>query len=213
VETTADYQQQRFQREKQEASPNNKSPRIERGFVTDGLWAWSRHPNFACEQCLLGLSSGSPFSGCFADLKWSFSLPQCVGSFCTCTPYERQSRQRSFERSGERRLAQTGARLSVQLGRRGLTLSTTRSSARCPCRCFSKRRRASPRKLARPSTLFTSLVMLFLSLFSFPFSLLTDLSNRWCWVFRQIKNALRCFGGQEPWSRAFFYWPQARRIA
>lgn len=23
-----------------------------RGFVTKGLWAWSRHPNFACEQCV-----------------------------------------------------------------------------------------------------------------------------------------------------------------
>jgi steroid 5-alpha reductase family enzyme len=23
----------------------------ERGFITKGLWAWSRHPNFLCEQC------------------------------------------------------------------------------------------------------------------------------------------------------------------
>jgi hypothetical protein len=63
-ETIADHQQQRFQNEKHSAEAA-KSPRLERGFVTDGLWAWSRHPNFACEQCpfffvSLGLGKSAP---------------------------------------------------------------------------------------------------------------------------------------------------------
>lgn len=42
---------------------------LDRGFNTTGLWAWSRHPNFACEQSIwmtLGywatITSGSPLS-------------------------------------------------------------------------------------------------------------------------------------------------------
>jgi len=32
-----------------------------RGFITRGLWAWSRHPNFACEQAFwVRLVSTSP---------------------------------------------------------------------------------------------------------------------------------------------------------
>lgn len=28
----------------------DQDPEVKRGFVTRGLWAYSRHPNFACEQ-------------------------------------------------------------------------------------------------------------------------------------------------------------------
>jgi steroid 5-alpha reductase family enzyme len=28
----------------------DSNPNVKRGFVTSGLWAYSRHPNFACEQ-------------------------------------------------------------------------------------------------------------------------------------------------------------------
>jgi steroid 5-alpha reductase family enzyme len=28
----------------------DNDPDVKRGFVTKGLWAYSRHPNFACEQ-------------------------------------------------------------------------------------------------------------------------------------------------------------------
>lgn len=47
VELEADNQQQRFQYKKhtlKDAAANA------RGFVTSGLWGWSRHPNFALEQ-------------------------------------------------------------------------------------------------------------------------------------------------------------------
>ncbi|KAH7927963.1 DUF1295-domain-containing protein [Leucogyrophana mollusca] len=60
IEFTADNQQYSFQTYKQSGKLNmNEWPgaRIrwtpqdaERGFVTRGLWAWSRHPNFFCEQ-------------------------------------------------------------------------------------------------------------------------------------------------------------------
>lgn len=52
VELEADNQQQRFQHKKQVAlSKGDKTdPVLARGFVTGGLWGWSRHPNFALEQ-------------------------------------------------------------------------------------------------------------------------------------------------------------------
>ncbi|GAA5981267.1 hypothetical protein JCM5350_006081 [Sporobolomyces pararoseus] len=56
-EMRADNQQQKFQNLKHGALKKDPSRRtekekkaIERGFVTGGLWSWSRHPNFACEQ-------------------------------------------------------------------------------------------------------------------------------------------------------------------
>ncbi|GAA5823184.1 hypothetical protein JCM10212_003235 [Sporobolomyces blumeae] len=57
LEMRADNQQQAFQNLKHGALKKDPSTRsdkerkaIERGFVTGGLWGWSRHPNFACEQ-------------------------------------------------------------------------------------------------------------------------------------------------------------------
>ncbi|KAJ3480506.1 hypothetical protein NLI96_g8308 [Meripilus lineatus] len=60
VEFTADNQQFSFQTYKQTGKINHNEwigARIQwtpadakRGFVTRGLWAWSRHPNFLCEQ-------------------------------------------------------------------------------------------------------------------------------------------------------------------
>lgn len=65
VEFTADNQQYAFQTWKHSGAPAgvadasyawpgarlrfSESDRT-RGFMTRGLWAWSRHPNFACEQ-------------------------------------------------------------------------------------------------------------------------------------------------------------------
>ncbi|PWN47518.1 DUF1295-domain-containing protein [Violaceomyces palustris] len=34
----------------QQVTPYSKPEDAKRGFVTRGLWSWSRHPNFACEQ-------------------------------------------------------------------------------------------------------------------------------------------------------------------
>lgn len=60
IEFTADNQHQSFHKFKQTGhiDPNEwLGARIQwvpadakRGFVTRGLWAWSRHPNFLCEQ-------------------------------------------------------------------------------------------------------------------------------------------------------------------
>lgn len=62
-EMIADNQQQAYQHLKQNAQSLKKKDkhkgdlmsaeqqgRITRGFVTEGLWSWSRHPNFALEQ-------------------------------------------------------------------------------------------------------------------------------------------------------------------
>ena len=59
-EFVADNQQYSFQTYKQTGKINQNEwigARIQwtpadakRGFVTKGLWAWSRHPNFLCEQ-------------------------------------------------------------------------------------------------------------------------------------------------------------------
>lgn len=66
-ESLADEQQWRFQRDKK--ARRDRGEPIERNFLTTGLFRWSRHPNFFCEQGLwwsLGLfavASGAPWLG------------------------------------------------------------------------------------------------------------------------------------------------------
>ncbi|GAA5860124.1 hypothetical protein JCM8547_009191 [Rhodosporidiobolus lusitaniae] len=59
VEMKADNQQQRFQKLKHGALDKQQrgaqmsieeQKAVQRGFVAEGLWSWSRHPNFAAEQ-------------------------------------------------------------------------------------------------------------------------------------------------------------------
>ncbi|BGP13409.1 hypothetical protein JCM10213v2_001328 [Rhodosporidiobolus nylandii] len=59
LEMRADNQQQRFQKMKHGALEKQRNggqitreeqKAIQRGFVAEGLWSWSRHPNFAAEQ-------------------------------------------------------------------------------------------------------------------------------------------------------------------
>lgn len=50
LETAADEQQWRFQSEK--AAKKARGEPIEREFLDEGLFAWSRHPNFFAEQAL-----------------------------------------------------------------------------------------------------------------------------------------------------------------
>ncbi|SCV70302.1 BQ2448_1696 [Microbotryum intermedium] len=90
VEMLADNEQQRYQALKARARGKDFGQRtqkeaaaIERGFVTGGLWGYSRHPNFACEQAtwyalyaftILPFVSASSYSSIlaaanFAELK------------------------------------------------------------------------------------------------------------------------------------------------
>jgi steroid 5-alpha reductase family enzyme len=52
VESLADQQQNSFQARKRAAIANGdkSSPEVQIGFVSTGLWAYSRHPNYCCEQ-------------------------------------------------------------------------------------------------------------------------------------------------------------------
>lgn len=58
IEFFADQQQWNFHQAKAQYSRSAKRPtsysyttaQLDRGFNTSGLWAWSRHPNFAAEQ-------------------------------------------------------------------------------------------------------------------------------------------------------------------
>lgn len=62
IEYFADQQQWNFQTAKHEYQKNARIPEqykeqytsedLERGFVVSGLWSWSRHPNFVCEQAI-----------------------------------------------------------------------------------------------------------------------------------------------------------------
>ncbi|KAL1871395.1 hypothetical protein Daus18300_004762 [Diaporthe australafricana] len=58
TEWFADQQQWDFQNAKREYQATGKVPQgfaaddLNRGFITSGLWAWSRHPNFAVEQSI-----------------------------------------------------------------------------------------------------------------------------------------------------------------
>ena len=60
IEFVADNQQYSYQTHKRSGIYNDREwpgarirwtqSDVQRGFLTRGLWAWSRHPNFACEQ-------------------------------------------------------------------------------------------------------------------------------------------------------------------
>jgi len=60
VEFFADQQQWNFHQAKEKYKQTAKVPKehgytreqLDRGFNTSGLWAWSRHPNFAAEQAV-----------------------------------------------------------------------------------------------------------------------------------------------------------------
>lgn len=69
IEFTADNQQYVFQKHKRTGTFGGEWPGariawtqadVQRGFITRGLWAWSRHPNFAAEQTFWILQSFFP---------------------------------------------------------------------------------------------------------------------------------------------------------
>ena len=78
IEGIADTQLFRFQQEKKggvnETSQYKES--LEKGFFTEGLWKYSRHPNFVCEQ---GVWIAFYFFGVAASGQWvNFSLTGAV---------------------------------------------------------------------------------------------------------------------------------------
>ncbi len=54
IETIADNQQYRFQMLKRNPVTSGEDPSesLRKGFLTEGLWRWVRHPNFAAEQAI-----------------------------------------------------------------------------------------------------------------------------------------------------------------
>ncbi|KAF9223608.1 DUF1295-domain-containing protein [Gyrodon lividus] len=90
VEFVADNQQYSYQTFKHSGKLNpNEWPGariawtkrdLERGFVTKGLWAWSRHPNFLCEQSFWVIINLIPLvsSGALTVLVASGSLASLV---------------------------------------------------------------------------------------------------------------------------------------
>src|ERR1700730_17572596 len=90
AEFTADNQQYSFQTYKQSRVINKNEwigARIQwtpedakRGFATRGLWAWSRHPNFLCEQTFWVRSPRLPPAKChtYSSVGPSLACP----AFC-----------------------------------------------------------------------------------------------------------------------------------
>jgi steroid 5-alpha reductase family enzyme len=54
IETVADNQQFRFQKQKRRMPASGKifEKSLKKGFLTEGLWAYVRHPNFVAEQAV-----------------------------------------------------------------------------------------------------------------------------------------------------------------
>lgn len=76
LETAADEQQWRFQQAKHGKEPRVKEREADyaRGFLTGGLFAWSRHPNFFAEQCIWVSFAGFAVSATGGDwTHWSLA--------------------------------------------------------------------------------------------------------------------------------------------
>ncbi|KAJ6577310.1 DUF1295-domain-containing protein [Mycena capillaripes] len=75
IEFTSDNQQYAYQTFKHQSKRYHKyhqwigaridwtTADVQRGFLTRGLWAWSRHPNFACEQSFWWIMNLASLSG------------------------------------------------------------------------------------------------------------------------------------------------------
>jgi len=113
IQFTADNQQHAFQSYKYSRPPHNTHPsetqegeqlgpygprawpgaRIEwtdedvkRGFITKGLWAWSRHPNFLCEQMFWFFQALFPILASTAGQHALSGTPKLAADVDTMTP-------------------------------------------------------------------------------------------------------------------------------
>jgi len=81
-EFTADQQQWNFHREK--AAAKARGDVVEPPFLTKGLWSWSRHPNFLCEQtqwwaiALFGFSAIGAGAASTSPLVWTLLFAGAV---------------------------------------------------------------------------------------------------------------------------------------
>src|SRR5262249_22309673 len=85
-ETVADEQQWRFQCDKQ--TKRARGEQVEQEFLTSGLFRYSRHPNFFCEQAmwwmlyLFGVASGGGWMNTGLSGAWVLTaLFQCSTQF------------------------------------------------------------------------------------------------------------------------------------
>lgn len=70
---SADYQNaKKLYQKTAKVPPKYDQDALDRGFITSGLWSWSRHPNFAAEQAVWVVlyAWGARTSGIFAN--WTF---------------------------------------------------------------------------------------------------------------------------------------------
>ncbi|MEZ4239421.1 MAG: DUF1295 domain-containing protein [Myxococcota bacterium] len=70
-ETVADQQQWRFHRAKRERAARGEPEPL--GFLDEGLWAWSRHPNFCCEVAQWWVVYGFAVAAGGGWLNWSLT--------------------------------------------------------------------------------------------------------------------------------------------
>jgi len=70
-ETVADEQQWKFQTAKHEALARGETPKA--GFITTGLFRYSRHPNFFCEQAMWWTYYGFSIAAGAGWLNWTIT--------------------------------------------------------------------------------------------------------------------------------------------
>ena len=78
IEAIADNQQYKFQKTKYELINNNKklTGDFKKGFLTNGLWSISRHPNFASEQLIW--TTFYLFSITSTGIYFNWSITGCI---------------------------------------------------------------------------------------------------------------------------------------
>lgn len=77
LESVADQQQWDFHTKKRDAKKKGGVLKgdVRRGFLTQGLWKYSRHPNFLCEQLMWWNIYAFGLVGCAKTFHWTFTGP------------------------------------------------------------------------------------------------------------------------------------------
>lgn len=169
VEMAADNQQQAYQKFKRapidtvqdkgktDVQLATEEASRKRGFVTSGLWAYSRHPNFACEQCACG-TKGSEVLMCAVTwwVLYAFTLRATIPghiakTFWTTFVSAVQARDVHALRAVAVAARPYLGPSAIDRSPAHIPQSTTRSPARSRTRCCSSPRPSSPRASRAPS--------------------------------------------------------------